>query len=280
MAFHLYENVWETTTTTGTGDVTLGGAVTGWRPFSSQYADGDTLFYTLYDGTNFEAGIGTYHAGANSVSRTTVVRSTNGNAAVNFGAGTKQVACSPPGYAFEQLITGVGSNGYPKKTGNPSAGTPSPWSFDAAGQLSNMTATNDNANAGNLGEYISSVIVVGSAVALTTGVPKDVTTISLTAGDWDVWGEVWFNPAGTTTITAIVAAINTSANALPAAPSDAVTLANDISATEQTGVAVNLFAGIARASLASTTVYHLIADAAFGVSTMSAYGKICARRRR
>lgn len=126
MAFHIYSWTWETSSTTGNGPITLGGAVAGWRPFSAQYADGDTLPYAIYDGTNFEEGRGTYHAGTNTLSRDTVVRSTNSNAAVNWGAGTRQVVVSPSGYDFEQLLSAANS-GHIAKTGNPSAGTPTGW---------------------------------------------------------------------------------------------------------------------------------------------------------
>jgi hypothetical protein len=57
----------------------------------------------------------------------------------------------------------------------------------AVGQIPG-TATNDDAAAGKLGEIISSNIVVGSAVSLTTNTPANITSLSLTAGDWDVWG--------------------------------------------------------------------------------------------
>lgn len=103
MAFKLYEDVWETTTGTGTGDLVLAGAVTGFYTFSSQYANADTCHYSINDGTNREVGLGTYNSGANSLTRTTVYRSTNSNNAVNWGAGTKQVMVAPLGYIFEQL---------------------------------------------------------------------------------------------------------------------------------------------------------------------------------
>lgn len=275
MAFHLYSWTFETTSTTGTGDVILQGAVTGWRPFAAQFADGDTMRYAIYDGTNFEEGIGTYHAGANSLSRTTVIRSSNSNAAVNWAAGTRQVTCSPLGADVEQLYTCT-KNGYVKRTGDPASGTPTAWSADLAGQLL-ATATNDNASAGNLGEYASSVVLIGSQVALTTSVTKDVATVALTAGDWEVYGELWVNPAGSTTLSALQASLNTVANTAPTVPGDATALAS-LQATFATGNPATLAVGPARASLSGTTTYRLQATVAFGVSTCNAYGKIRARR--
>lgn len=58
------------------------------------------------------------------------------------------------------------------------------------------TTTNDSASAGYVGQFISSVIAFASAVSLTNDTNKDVTSISLTAGDWDVWGNVYIVSAG------------------------------------------------------------------------------------
>lgn len=175
MAFHLYEDVLETTTTSGTGDLVLNGAVTGWRTFASQYTNGDTCFYSAYDGTNFEHGIGTYNSAANSISRTTVLRSTNSNAAVNFSGAQKVIGVAPLGVTLEQLLT-PGSVGSPRKTGNAA------WSFDAPGQFANTTQTNDNASTGNLGEYLT---VLGVSTQLTNA-SAAYANLALTAGDWEV----------------------------------------------------------------------------------------------
>jgi hypothetical protein len=115
MAFVLPDWVWETTTTTGTGAVTLAGAVSGYRAFSSQLANGDTCYYSLFDGTNFEEGLGTYASAGNTLTRTTVYRSTNAGAAVNWGAGTRQIMASPLGVTQQSLFT-PGSTGFPNRS--------------------------------------------------------------------------------------------------------------------------------------------------------------------
>lgn len=125
MAFHLYEDTWETTTTTGTGAKTLAGAVSGWRAFSAQYANGDTLWYSMFDGTNFEMGLGTFASSANTITPTTVYRSTNANAAVSWGAGVKQITVSPLGVVLETLFT-PGQTGYPHRTAD------NTWAFTAS----------------------------------------------------------------------------------------------------------------------------------------------------
>lgn len=96
MAFLTSDRVMETATTTGTGSFTLAGAVAGFRAFSSVCSTNDTFPYTIeaVDGSNvptgdWECGIGTY-SGSNTLARTTVLSSSNSNAAVSFSAGTKR----------------------------------------------------------------------------------------------------------------------------------------------------------------------------------------------
>lgn len=96
MAFKLFDNVMESSTTTGTGDFTLAGAITGFSTFASRYSTGDTCYYAIkeVDAAGgpygaWEVGIGTYSA-ANTLTRTTVLSSSNSDAAVSFAAGTKR----------------------------------------------------------------------------------------------------------------------------------------------------------------------------------------------
>lgn len=98
MALIVEDNIVETSTTTGTGAFTLGGAVTGYKTFASVMATSDTCYYLIEaldsNGNRsgaWEVGIGTY-SGTNTLTRTTPQRSTNSNNAVNFGAGTKRVS--------------------------------------------------------------------------------------------------------------------------------------------------------------------------------------------
>ena len=139
------------------------------------------------------------------------------------------------------------------------------------------TNTNNNANSGTLGEYVSSTIASGSAVSLTTATTANVTSISLTAGDWDVFGQVSYTPAGTTTASAYSCGINTTSATLPTAPGAIFTLAG-LSFTA--GTAQNFGIVDTRLSISSTTTVYLVAQATFAVSTMKAYGFIGARRRR
>lgn len=86
------DRVKDTTSTTGTGSLTLDGAPpTGYRSFASQMATDDTCWYCIDDGAgNWEIGIGTLTA-STTLARTTIYSSSNSNAAVSFAAGTKSV---------------------------------------------------------------------------------------------------------------------------------------------------------------------------------------------
>lgn len=98
MAHISEDRVLETSTTTGTGAFTLAGAVTGYRTFASQMATSDTCWYAIWgvdsNGSptgEWEGGLGTY-SGVNTLTRTTVLESSNAGSAVTFSAGTKYVA--------------------------------------------------------------------------------------------------------------------------------------------------------------------------------------------
>jgi len=140
------------------------------------------------------------------------------------------------------------------------------------------TGTNDNADAGNVGEYISSTVLAGSAVGLTTATAANVTSISLTAGDWDVWGAVANTVGAGTTTSLVVGWISTTSATQPTSPNEGA-YASDSRAVAANGV-VTMPVGSKRISLASTTTVYLGVRADFAVNTMAAYGFIGARRRR
>ena len=95
MALILKDRVKETTTTTGTGTYTLAGAATGFEAFS-EIGDGNTTYYCCTDGTDFEVGIGTYTASGTTLARTTILQSSNSDAAVNWTSGTRDIFCTQP----------------------------------------------------------------------------------------------------------------------------------------------------------------------------------------
>ncbi len=106
MALVVKDRVRETSTTTGTGTLTLDGAVTGFQTFSNAIGNTNTTYYTITNNTDWEVGLGT--VGAGTLARTTILSSSNANAAVNFTAGTKDVFVTYP--AERALYTDGSSN--------------------------------------------------------------------------------------------------------------------------------------------------------------------------
>ena len=94
------DRVQEVFTTTGTGTISLAGAVTGYQAFSSVMANAGTCYYSMTDGTNWEVGLGTYSTSGDTLARTTVLSSSNGGSAVNWAAGTKSVWLDYPANAM------------------------------------------------------------------------------------------------------------------------------------------------------------------------------------
>lgn len=136
------------------------------------------------------------------------------------------------------------------------------------------TTTNDNAAAGEVGEVIEGELVSGSATALTTATPKDVISIALTAGDWDVDALIGFTIVNTTTIWQ--SSISQTSATLNAKNRD----------YRRVGAAGNLI-GVyeaavpsARISLAAPATIYLVAEAIFASGSNAAYGWLRARRMR
>jgi hypothetical protein len=138
MAFNLQDRVKETTTTIGTGSFELGGTSTGFVPFSA-IGNGNETYYTAVDNTtgDWEVGIGTYNTG--TLTRDTVLASSDSGNKVAFAPGSKDVFVA---YPAEKAVT-----------------------LDTAQTLSNKTLT-----AANLGTPTSIVLTNGTGLPLTTGV--------------------------------------------------------------------------------------------------------------
>jgi hypothetical protein len=138
------------------------------------------------------------------------------------------------------------------------------------------TTTNDNASAGNVGEYIDALQSFPGP-SITSNTPTSIASISLTAGDWDVNGCIIFSGNGTTTVTTTQASLSTVNNTMDGSfmrksilPYNGETaLASDVP---------SLFVGPSRFSLSSTTTVYIVAQIVFGVSTANACGLIRARR--
>jgi len=99
MAFVVNDRVKETSTTTGTGTLSLAGAVSGFQTFVAGIGNSNVTYYAIVNdsGTEFEIGIGTVtDASPDTLSRTTILESTNSDSAVDFSSGTKTVFCTLP----------------------------------------------------------------------------------------------------------------------------------------------------------------------------------------
>ena len=108
MALVLNDRVKESTTTTGTGTVTLGGAVQGFETFAAGIGNSNTTYYCIQLGSEFEVGLGTLASDSSTLARTTIISSSNSDSAVNFSAGTKFVFCTMP--ASKSLVLDASNN--------------------------------------------------------------------------------------------------------------------------------------------------------------------------
>lgn len=149
--------------------------------------------------------------------------------------------------------------------------------LDIIGQSPNGTTT----TTGQIGEYVSATVALADAIALTNVTAANITSISLSAGDWDVWANAYFTGNAATLVQNLVASIS-STSATADAANGRITR-YPISAG---GVAIfaagdiTLNVGQSRFSLDATTTVYLVVNQSFSVSTCSGYGIIHARRRR
>ena len=119
MALVINDRVKVTSTTTGTGAFALGTAATGFETFAQGIGINNTTYYCIFiqGTTEFEVGLGTLDATSANLTRTTVISSSNSDAAVDFAAGTKDVFCTLPASKSVYLDAsgnpvGAASNGF------------------------------------------------------------------------------------------------------------------------------------------------------------------------
>ena len=96
MALETHDRVKETTTTTGTGTYTLAGAVSGFETFTANLDNSDTTYYVCTDNTDFEVGLGTFTSSGTTLSRDTILASSNSNNEVNWSSGTRTIFMTYP----------------------------------------------------------------------------------------------------------------------------------------------------------------------------------------
>lgn len=135
------------------------------------------------------------------------------------------------------------------------------------------TTTNNSANAGSVGEFVSSLVASGSPVSLSNNTPANVTSISLTAGDWDVQGNINFSGTAAT-VTGGSGGITSTSATVPVDGSEVYdgTVTTVLSDTSSITLPRKRF------SLSGTTTVFLVASKAFSAGTVGAFGGITARR--
>lgn len=142
------------------------------------------------------------------------------------------------------------------------------------------TPTNDNATAGCIGEYVESVIPSGSAVSLVNATPKNLTSISLTAGDWDVDVNANFLGTSSTTVVYLGAGISLTTGTVDQTNGRFVVMPffNGAAYNFVPALIVGMPVPPVRISLSTTTTVFAVAQAGFGGSTQSVFGILRARR--
>lgn len=139
------------------------------------------------------------------------------------------------------------------------------------------TTTNDDASAGNIGEYQTVSVASGSAVTLTSGTAATLAATTLTAGDWDVWLQPVFSGGTTTSLNYLECSLATNGTISTIAGAFS-TFVGAGAATFNFGVKPTLTCGPVRFSLASSTPIYGLAAAAYTTSSVTVYGLLRARR--
>ena len=175
----LADRVLETSITAGTGTLTLAGAVSGYRSFNSAFTNGNIVFYTVDDGAgNWEVGYGTI--GTGTLTRTTVLESSNANALVVFSSASKRVYCTAPTPAL--LPDQTNQSGKVLTTN----GTTPSWTTPNAGTVTSVTGTAPIVSSGGATPAIS----IPAATSSVNGY--------LTSTDWTT-----FNGKGSGSVTTV-----------------------------------------------------------------------------
>lgn len=143
--------------------------------------------------------------------------------------------------------------------------------------------TNSNAASGQIGEVITATVAAGSAVSLSNGAGTNITSVALTAGDWDVNAQADFVLSGVTA-TLFQSGISLTTGTLPTQPGGSGLgtdpLANVPLLTTILSATYSQPSGPVRVSVAANTTVFLVGVGTFSVGTLTAYGTLRARRMR
>jgi hypothetical protein len=221
MALVVKDRVKETTTTVGTITLVLAGAASGFQSFSA-IGNGNTTYYAIDGGTEWEVGIGTYTAVGTTLSRDTILSSSNGGSAVNFSAGTKSVFVTYP----------AGKGIYTDASGNAIAlGTP------ASATLTNATGLPISTGISGLGTGVATFLATPTAANLASAVTDETGSGSLVFATLPTFGSTGVKFSGSTSGTTTVlsgATAGTSVLTLPVATDTLVGKATTDTLTNKT----------------------------------------------
>ena len=203
MALAIKDRVKETSTTTGTGTYTLGGAVTGFETFTANLSNADTTYYACTDNTDFEVGIGTFTSSGTTLARTTILASSNSNSAVNWSSGTRTIFMTYPAdkAVFKDASDNINGTFVGNITGNVTGNTSGTAATVTTAAQSNITSL------GTLTTLtVDNVIINGTTIGHT----DDTDLITLADGVATVAGEISVTTLdiGGTNVTSTAAELN------------------------------------------------------------------------
>ena len=179
MALVISDRIKESSTTTGTGTLTLGGAITGFETFTANLSNGDTTYYCCTDNTDFEVGLGTFTTSGTTLARTTILASSNSNNAVNWSSGTRTVFCTLP--AAKTVF--LDASGNTSVSGSVTAGS---FVIGSADINENDLESIDGITAGTVAASKAAVVDTNKDI---TGFRNVTLTGELDAGSLDVSGD-------------------------------------------------------------------------------------------
>lgn len=162
------------------------------------------------------------------------------------------------------------------------------WIANSAEVAIPGTTSGGSANAGLIGEYVTSIVTTGSAVAMSGGIAVNITSIALTAGDWDIFGSVWVSTSASgSNLVNFAAAISNASGETTATgatvPSDAFDYQHinvGEVANRGAGVALGITGLHAHSISASSQTIYLNARTGSGSDSLLGFGILRARRMR